>query len=265
MHPILFHLGRLAIPTDGVLVAFGLLAGLQLASLVAPRCGLVPDRVWNLGLISLLALFLGQRMLVILFNLRDFLDHPIWMLGLTEVRDERYFYGGALLALGAGAGYITAWRLRWLAVLDSLAPGAGLALACLSFGSLAAGADFGRATTAHWGIVYTSRVAARTAGTPLGIPLIPVALYAGLLYLVAASVAAWLVLRASFPGAGSGFWLFTAGLGTVLLEQLRYPQPGEPLVLGCLTPVQALGAAAVILACVLWLRPGPKVPAVLRA
>jgi len=278
LHPILFHLGSIAIPTQGMLAAFGLLGGLQLSCRLAPLHGLDPDRIWSLGLTGLATLFLGERMLVIVFNLHDFVAHPVWMLGLTVVRDERYFLGGALLAICACIGYILAWRLDLRAVLDALAPGAGLALASLSLGALAAGADFGRPTSTRWGIVYTSPLAARAAGTPLGIPLVPVALYAALLYLGISALAVWLLRPAQHPRAqpshieldgrpapGSGttpgelqpgdvaaLWLFASGLGTVLLGQLRYRLPGEALLAGAFTPSQVLGILSVFAAA--WLR-----------
>ncbi len=250
MHPTLFHLGHVAVSTEGVLVAFGLLAGLQLACLLAPRRGIAPDRIWNLGLITLLTLFLGERMLVIAFNLRDFIDHPFWMLGLTVVRDERYFYGGVLLAICAGGGYILAWRLPWRSVLDTLAPGAGLALACLSFGAFTAGASLGRPTTAAWGFTHTSG--------PAGIPLIPIALYAGLLHLALAACAIWLCRQTHPSGSAAAFWLFTAGLSTILIEQLRYPTPAETLVAGAFTPSQSLGVFAVLCAATIWLLPAER-------
>ncbi len=246
MHPTIFHLGRLAVSTEGVLVAFGLLAGLQLACLLAPGRGQHPDRIWNLGLTSLLTLFLGERMLVIAFNLRDFIAHPFWMLGLSVVRDERYFYGGALLAICTGCGYILAWRLPWRSVLDALAPGAGLALACLSFGALAAGTGFGRPATAAWGLTYSSRVSS--------MPLIPTALYAGVLHLALAACAVWLCRHARAPGNAAALWLFTAGLSTILLEHLRYPTPAETLLAGAFTPSQSLGVLAILGAAVIWLR-----------
>ena len=257
MHPILFHFGHLAIPTAGVLTAFGLLAGLELSCLLAPRRGLAPDRIWNLGLTTLLTFFLGERMLVIAFNLSDFLAHPLWMLGLSTVRDERYFAGGVLLAICAGAGYITAWRLPWRLVLDALAPGAGCALACVSLGSFAAGADFGRAASARWGILYTSRVAARLSGTPIGIPLVPVTLYAALLHMLLAAGALLLLLRARQAGVAAAFWLFTAGLATVLLAQLRYPVAREMLIGGCFTPAQCVGVMAVAASAALALQAAP--------
>ena len=257
MHPILFHLGRLAIPTAGVLTAFGLLAGLELSCLLARRRGLAPDRIWNLGLSALLTFFLGERMLVIAFNLRDFVAHPLWMLGLATVRDERYLAGGSALAICAGIGYITAWRLPWRSVLDVLAPGAGCALAWTSLGSLAAGADFGRETSAGWGIIYSSRVAARFSGTPLGVPLLPVALYAALLHGLLAAGAVLLLLRARPTGAVAAFWLCTTGFFIVLLAQLRYPAAQEVLIGGCFTPAQCIGMVALAAAAFLALEPTP--------
>ena len=212
MHPILFHLGRLTVATEGVLVAIGLLAGLLVSCSVGARQGIPADRIWNLGLTGLLTLFLAERMLVVAFNLQDFLAHPVWMLGLTTIRDERYFYGAAVIAICAGVGYISAWQLPWLRVLDALAPGAGIALACASLGAFAAGTS----------------------------PERTVALYAATLHLALAVAVTWLALRAR-PGAAAACWLGCAGLATLLLEQLQHPRAAELLVLGAFTLQQAAG------------------------
>ena len=257
MHPILFHFGRLAIPTAGVLTACGLLAGLQIACLLARRSGVAPDRVWNLCLTALLTYFLGERMLVIAFNLRDFIAHPVWMLGLATIRDQRYLTGAMLLGICAGFGYISAWRLPWRSVLDAIAPGAGVALACAGLGSFAVGADFGREASARWGVVYTSRLAGRLSGTPLGVPLIPVTLYAAAIHLLLAAAAAWLQRRARRPGVAAAFWLFAAGLATVLLGQLRYSTAAEVLIGGSFTEAQVAGVLAVAASAVLAFRPAP--------
>ena len=50
MHPILLHAGAFTIYTYGVLVATGVLLALWYARVQAPRAGLDPDRVWNLGI-----------------------------------------------------------------------------------------------------------------------------------------------------------------------------------------------------------------------
>ncbi|HEY0784343.1 MAG TPA: hypothetical protein VGD62_00630, partial [Acidobacteriaceae bacterium] len=127
------------LPTQGVLAAFGLLAGLLVACRLALRLELDPDRIWNLGLGCLLTFFLGERVLVIAFHLRDFGAHPFWMLGVADVRAPGYGYAAGILALCAGWGYVVAWRLSWAHVVDCLAPGSGLALACMSLGPLVGG------------------------------------------------------------------------------------------------------------------------------
>jgi phosphatidylglycerol:prolipoprotein diacylglycerol transferase len=253
LHPVLFHLGQIAFPADGILVAAGLLSGLQLSGAMAPRLQLASDRIWNLGLLCLFTLFVGERLLVGVVNLQDFLAHPLWMLGLRSVRDPRYFYAAAVIAICASVCYIFAWRLPWLRVMDCMAPGAGVALGFASLGALAGGMDYGRVTTAHWGVVYTSRIAARNAGTPLGVSLVPVALYAALLQAALAGCALYLLLRESRPGVTAGFWLLASGLGTVLLEQLRYARADEVLAGGMFTPAQTVGVGAVLLGSAMWL------------
>ena len=253
--PQLFHSGHLSIPTQGVLVALGLLAALQLATWLAPRLQLSAERVWSVLVLGAVALFAGTRLLVVAFNLSDFIQHPFWMLGLTMVRDERFFYGGALPALLACLGYVAAYRLPLLRTADCLAPAVGLSLAFASLGDFAAGSNFGQPASAALGVVYTNRLAMLWSGTPLGIPLLPIALYACALHLLLALIAVILTQRSRIAGETAALWLFTAGLGSFLLEQLRYRFADEPLLLGAFSLAQGAAILAVLTAGTIWLRP----------
>ena len=55
MHPILFHIGGMNIYSYGVLVATGVLFGLWYARKQAPRSGLDPDKIWNMGIYTVLS------------------------------------------------------------------------------------------------------------------------------------------------------------------------------------------------------------------
>ncbi len=225
---------------QGLLVAVGLLAGLALSSSIAAKVHVDPDRVWNLGLIGLAVFFLGERLLVVVCNLRDFLAHPFWMLGLVTIRDERYADGATALALCAAAAYVEAWRLPWRRILDALAPGTCLWLALSEAGSFAAGSGAGKA-------------AAHAANSPAGLPMLALAPLAAVLYLAAGTVALLLVLRVRPQGLAASAALFLGGLGTVLLRDLRPLQPQDFLLPWSLTSGQTLGAAAVLAAGFLWL------------
>ncbi len=236
-------------------MAFALLAALLAASALAQRQGgsAFSERVWTTGAVGIVTALVAARMLVIVFNLRDFIAHPFWMLGLSDL-DDRFVYGGMVLGICACAGYILAHRMDLPATLDAMAPAASLGLAIASLGSFAGGSDFGIRTTARWGVVYTSRLAARWSGTPLGVPLVPVQLYVAAAHLAVGGLTLWAALRLRRSGDAAGLWLFATGLSVFLLDQLRYIPDAEWLVAGAFTLPQCMAAGAVVLAGVIWLR-----------
>ena len=236
-------------------MAFALLSALLAASALAQRLGgsVFSERVWTAGAVGMVTALVAARMLVIVFNLGDFIAHPFWMLGLSDL-DDRFVYGSLVLGICACSGYVLAHRMDLPATLDVMAPAASIGLAIASLGSFAAGSDFGIRTTAGWGMVYTSRLAARWSGTPLGVPLVPVQLYTAAAHAIVGGLALWAMLRASRSGDAAGLWLFATGLAVFLLEQLRFVPDSEWLVLGAYTLPQCFAISAVVLAGGLWLR-----------
>ncbi len=184
------------------------------------------------------SLFIGERLPLLVRGWRDFLAHPMWMLGLLAVRDARFFYAGVALAMLVCAAYLLACRVPLLRAADALLPALGLLLAFTQAGYLAAGAEPGRVTAVRWGLISTNRIARALYGTPLHAPLIPVAAYACLLYSLIALVS---VAGAARGRTVTGPFLLLAGLGAVLLGQLQMHWTGEPLVLGVFTWAQSAG------------------------
>ncbi len=65
MHPVLLQIGSITIYTYGVLAAAGFLVGLWLAYRQAPRAGLNPHSVWNLGVYGILLALLMSKIWLI--------------------------------------------------------------------------------------------------------------------------------------------------------------------------------------------------------
>ena len=80
MHPVLFHIGAILIPSYGAMAAVGVLLALVLAQRAARVVGLLPAHVWNLCVIGLFAALVGSRLLLVLMNWHDLLRHPLWLL-----------------------------------------------------------------------------------------------------------------------------------------------------------------------------------------
>jgi prolipoprotein diacylglyceryltransferase len=114
----------------------------------------------------------------------DLRRHPAWLLAVAMVHHP------LLAAVGIFAGgvavliYIRWARLPSLAVADCLAAPIALGIAAEQVGALLAGSDFGRESAAAselGAVTYSSALAARWSGTPLGVAAVyPVQAYAAL-------------------------------------------------------------------------------------
>jgi phosphatidylglycerol---prolipoprotein diacylglyceryl transferase len=227
MHPYLFHSGHLLLPTFGVLAAIGLMAALTLSLRTAATAGIIPDKLWNAGLFTLLSAFALSRLLLIAANLHNFLAYPILLLMVPSLTAT-----GILLTIVATTIYLRLRHLPLLDTLDAWAPCATLTWAFLALGHLAEGSDAGLPTTLPWGLRIP----------PNRTPLHPVALYAA----IAASLLTIFLIRQLHhrhrPGDTLILALAAAGTIQFLLTFVRQPYPYE----GLLDPIQwiALGMIA---------------------
>ncbi len=254
MYPLLFHLGRLAIPTYGVFTALALLCALGVAVWLARRSGLAADKVWNLGLIAILAALFGARLLLIAANMRVFRLHPFWVLGLAAVPGAWIAVGGAATGLAAAVLYALAEGLPLLRTADIAAPGAAFGFAINQIGAFCGGLAWGRPTTLPWGVTYRSVVAWLWYRTPLGDKLHPVQLYDAAASLAIFALLLWMPRRR--PGEVAGAWLFLYGLCRFFVEFFR---GDEVRLLGgaCSLP-QVLAVVGVLAGGALWLRKMPE-------
>jgi phosphatidylglycerol---prolipoprotein diacylglyceryl transferase len=242
MHPYLLHSGHLLLPTFGILAAVGLMAALTLSLRTAATVGLVPEKLWNAGLFTLLSAFALSRLLLIASNLHDFLAYPILLLMVPSLNVT-----GILLTVLVTAIYLRLRHLPLLDTLDAWSPCAALAWAFLALGHFAEGSDAGLPTTLPWGLAIP----------PSTIRLHPVALYAA----IAAALLTLLLLRAlphrHHPGDTFALALATSGALQFLLTFVRQPFPDSTL----LDPIQWIALGMIALAgLVLLLQPRKLVP-----
>jgi phosphatidylglycerol:prolipoprotein diacylglycerol transferase len=223
MHPLLMQIGSLAIPSYGVLAAAGVLAALTLSHWSCGWVGIDPRHGWNAIVLGVFAAMSAERGLLIALNLSNLRVHPRWLLALALVHHP------LLTGVGTGAGLAAVWLYgRWAKVgmrrlADALAAPVAAGMALEQIGCLLAGSDYGReAMSGRWGAVtYTSELAARWSGTPLGIPLVPVQGYAALgAGLVAVLSGIWLRRRGD-TGEAAGVGLLGMGVVVFLTECLR--------------------------------------------
>ena len=174
MFPKLISIGSFYIPTYGVLVALGFLAGLGITLHLARRAGMVPEKVTNLAVYCAIAGILGAKLFMFLFDIGDYLRDPGRIFSLETLQAAGVFHGGFIAAILFAAFYMRREHLPVLGTMDVFAPGIAIGQAIGRLGCFAAGCCWGRECDLPWGVHFRSDFAARV---PLNTPLHPVQLY----------------------------------------------------------------------------------------
>lgn len=247
VHPVLFHIGAILIPSYGALAAAGVLLALYLAQHTARIAGLNAGPIWNLCVVSLFAALVAQRLLLVVLNLGDLRHHPSWLLALAVVHHPLLAAAGALAGVGCGAIYARSKKLPFSTTADVLAAPMALGLAFEQLGALLAGSGYGTETAVRWAVIYTHPLAAVWSGTPLGIPLHPVQAYAALAFLVLAI--SLLALQTAIRRSGdlAGLWLMGTGVAVYITELWRDTE-GRGAVIGGALDGPQLAAIVMVLA-----------------
>lgn len=221
MFPKLIEIGSLYLPTYGVLVALGFLAGLALTSRLAKSVGLDREKVTNLAVYCALAGLVGAKLTMFLFDWDLYAKNPSELFSLSTLQSAGVYQGGFLLAFVAGIVLVRKYSLPPLTALDAFAPGVALGHAIGRLGCFAAGCCWGVKCDRPWAVEFTSVDAARLTGVPLGVPLHPTQLYeSGAEFVIA--FALWkLFLRRPAPGTVIGLYLIAYSTVRFFVEFLR--------------------------------------------
>ncbi|HET6170779.1 MAG TPA: prolipoprotein diacylglyceryl transferase family protein [Terracidiphilus sp.] len=234
MHPVLFHIGALVIPSYGALAALGLLLALMLASHVARKAHVDPNRIWNLSILMLFTALVGSRLLLVVSNWTVLRSHPLWILSIAMVHHPLLAGIAALIALAVAAVYIGLHHMPYRVTADVLAAPLALGLAFEQIGALFAGSGYGTGAHVPWAIIYTDPLAARWSDAPLGIPVHPVQAYAAICFFtIAAGLVLWLPHRLQ-NGELAGLFLMATGFTLYVTEFWRDPTGRGALFQGIL-------------------------------
>jgi phosphatidylglycerol---prolipoprotein diacylglyceryl transferase len=174
MYPKLISIGSFYLPTYGVLVALGFLAGLGATLRLARRAGLSLEKVTNLAIYCAIAGILGAKLFMFLFDLGDYLRDPGQIFTLETLQAAGVFHGGFIAAVLFAAFYMRREQLPVLGTMDVFAPGVAIGQAIGRLGCFAAGCCWGTECTLPWGVRFHSNFA---APVPLDKTLHPVQLY----------------------------------------------------------------------------------------
>lgn len=246
MHPVLFRIGSLVIPSYGACAALGVLLALALAQRTARQAGIAPAELWNLCVLSLCAALVGSRVLLVALNFTVVRAHPAWLLSLAMIHHPLLAAVAASIALVVAAFFARVRHMPLASTADALAAPVALGLAVEQFGALFAGSGYGTETSAPWAVTYSNPLALRWSGAPLAVPLHPVQVYAALAwFVIALALLAW-IPRAHRSGDVAGVFFLAAGTAVYLTEFFRDPEGRGSLLRGVIDVPQLAAIASVL-------------------
>ena len=203
MYPELFRIGNFPINTYGVLLAVGMLLALFVASKLGARDGLPRDRIYDLGLWTLIGGLLGAKILMLFtegFPKEFSLDYL-----LDFIRSGGVYYGGFIGGVVALVLLIRFYKLPFWKVADAFAPGLALGQAIGRQGCFAAGCCWGKPTDSIFGVHFTEE-ANKFTGVPIytenggALHLHPTQLYESIAMLIVFGVLVYLHKHKKFDG-----------------------------------------------------------------
>ena len=253
------HIGSLAIPTFGLMVASAMVCAYFLLRADIQRRGLAPDKASAAAMaeafiaVPCLSGIIGAKLYHELQSPGEFFAHP---LQLIFSQYGFAWFGGLIAGFSAYVGLARMRNIPVLEMLDAGSPAAALGYAVGRIGCLLSGdGDYGTPTSLPWGMSFPNGL------VPTITKVHPTPIYE----FFAASLIAWLLwrlgkmqiaARASGPGAsqlrtGNVFavYLILTGLERFLIEFIRI----NPRSFLGMSNAQTAGLLSTILGAILWL------------
>ncbi|MBN1591673.1 MAG: prolipoprotein diacylglyceryl transferase [Candidatus Coatesbacteria bacterium] len=248
MHPILFKIGTFEVGTYGLALSIAFAVGITLAYYRAKREGVNPEHIFNLCVWVILAGILGAKILLIVVDIRYFIENPgelfsVWRLGGV-------WWGGPLMGAIVAYLYAERRRMKFLKSADIVAPSMALGVAIGRLGGcFMAGCCYGHPTDSALSVVFTNEYSHRIFGTPLNIPVHPTQLYNSAANLINFIILTLIYRKKKFDGQIFLSYVMLYSLGRFLTEFFRGDPRGSLSILSYeLSTSQFIGLIAFIIA-----------------
>jgi len=221
LHPFLINIGSFHLPTYGVLLVLAILGGIYTAMRLGRSVGFDAGQILDFCTWVILVALVGAKVLMVLTEWDYFHDHLGEIFSFSTLMAGGVFYGGFLAALFFTIWYVRVQKLSFWKLTDVLVPAVALGQSVGRLGCFSAGCDFGKPTTAPWGVVFTSSFAHEVAGVPLGVRLHPTQLYESLATLAIFGFLLWWFPRKKRDGDVFLAYLGLYAVARFFLEFLR--------------------------------------------
>lgn len=221
MFPKLITIGNFFLPTYGILVALGFLAGLWMTVRLAKRANLDAEAVTNLAIYCALGGLAGAKLFMFLFNFADYWNDPGQIFTLSTLQAAGVYQGGFLLAILVAVWYVRRTHLPLLTTFDVFAPGVALGHAIGRLGCFAAGCCWGTECHLPWAVTFRNPAANQLVGVPLGVPLHPAQLYDSFAEAIIFGILLWRMKKPHPAGGIFGLYLILYSVARFFIEFVR--------------------------------------------
>lgn len=248
MHPVLFTIGSFRVPTFGLLLVLGLVAGVYVTIRLGRREGLDPNQLLDFSTWLIITGLIGAKVLMIVSDWGDYRQNPGDIFSVATLEAAGVFYGGLIAATLFAVWYIRRYRLPLLKVFDIYAPAIAIGQCIGRLGCFAAGDDYGKPTHSFLGVVFTNPYTHELSGTPLHIPLHPVQLYESAVLLVIFGVLMWQFRRKKRDGEVFLVYITLYAVARFVLEFFRGDSDRGFVFNGLLSTSQFIAILALVFA-----------------
>jgi phosphatidylglycerol---prolipoprotein diacylglyceryl transferase len=221
MHPILISIGWFHLPTYGVLLVSAIIVAIYTAMRLGRRVGLDSTLVLDYCTWMILVALVGAKVLMVLSDWSYYHDHLGEIFSFSTFLAGGVFYGGFLAALFFTVWYARVQKISFWKLTDILVPGVALGHSIGRLGCFSAGCDYGKPTTAPWGVIFTSKFAHEVTGVPLGQPLHPAQIYESLATFAIFGILLWWFPRRKRDGDIFLMYVGMYAVARFFLEFLR--------------------------------------------
>jgi phosphatidylglycerol:prolipoprotein diacylglycerol transferase len=252
MLPKLISIGSFYIPTYGVLVALGFLAGLGITLRLARKAGMPAETISNLAVYCAIAGLIGAKLFMFLFDIGDYVRNPGRIFTFETLQAAGVFHGGFIAAFLMALFYMRRQQLPAMKTLDLFAPGIAIGQGIGRLGCFAAGCCWGRECDLPWGVRFRSDFA---APVPLDKTLHPVQLYESAADLLIFAILYKQASRAHRSGQVIGWYLVLYSTARFVIEFFRVH---EQSLVGPFSLTQWIALGLLALGAVILIGPGLK-------
>jgi len=257
MFPKLITFHSFVLPTYGMLVAIGFVAGIAVSLRLARREGLDHEKIYNLGIYLALAGMIGSKLFLLIQDREYYWENPRQLFSLSVLQSGGIFYGGLLVAIAVAVWFARASHISFVKLGDVFAPGIALGHAFGRLGCFSAGCCWGRPTSLPWGVTFNDPYSHEVVGVPLGVKVHPTQLYEAFAEAVIFVFLYFRYRKKRFDGQILGWYLLLYPTARFLVEFLRsHDGDGEGMFWGNISNAQAISVVLVAAGVwLLWLSP----------